>query len=83
MIYAITKLLGLTDKGPVQEMSLLLNDIEIALKEKKLTEQEYVSLMEDVERLRKIIEDMGEATLNQTINEAIKALIELAKTVKF
>lgn len=86
MIKAITELLGflgIPNKETVNELALLMNDIEVALLSRTITEQEYVGLMEDVERLRKIIAAMGEARLNQTINEAIKGLIELAKTVKF
>lgn len=83
MIHAITELLGMPDHESVKELSLLMNDIEVALKTKTITQQEYVSLMEDVERLRKITSAMGEAKLNQTINEAVRGLIELAKTVKF
>lgn len=82
MIYAITQLLGLTSRGPVQEISLLMNDIEIALKDRTITEQEYVSLMEDADRLKQIIVLMGDMELNQKINEAIKGLVELAKVVK-
>lgn len=66
----------------VQEVAQLLSDIETALVDKKLTEQEYVSLMVDVERLRAIIILADNVRVNVALNQAIQGIIELAKMIQ-
>lgn len=66
----------------VQEVAQLLSDIETALVDKKLTEQEYVSLMVDVERLRAIIILSDNVRVNIALNQAIQGIIELAKMIQ-
>lgn len=66
----------------VLEVARLLADIETALVDKKLTEQEYVSLMVDVERLRAIIALSDNVRVNIALNQAIKGIIELAKMIQ-
>jgi hypothetical protein len=63
----------------VTEFAQLLKDIKSALDEKKLTQQEYVSLMVDAERLKDIIALMERQALNVKINDAIKIIVEIAK----
>ena len=83
MIYEITELLGLTDASPqLKELALLFNDVETALLNKAITTQEYVGLMEDIERLRQIIAVTAELELNIKINTAVKGLITLAQSAK-
>ena len=77
----ITSLL-LEKDAQVLEVATLLAAIETALVEKKLTEQEYVSLMVDVERLRAIIILADNTRINITLNQAIKSIIELAKLIQ-
>lgn len=73
----------LLEKDPqVQEVAQLLADIETALVDKKLTEQEYVGLMIDVERLRSIIVLADNVRVNTALNQAIKGIIELAKMIQ-
>lgn len=67
----------------VAELANLLVDVGEALQEKKITEQEYASLMVDAERLRQIIKLADDLDLDIKINEAIRGIIELAKMVKF
>lgn len=67
----------------VQEFALLLSDIETALKSGQLTEQEYVQLMVDVERMKKVIELANDLSLNITMNEVIYGLMDVAKSAKF
>lgn len=67
----------------VPELAQLLVDIKCALEEQRITEQEYVSLMVDVERLRLIVKKMQSLEVDILVNEAIKAVIELAKMAKF
>lgn len=79
---AIKELLTHPD-ARVKELAELLADIGEALQQKTITEQEYVSLMVDTERLREVIGLAEDLDLNIKINEAIKGVIELAKLVKF
>lgn len=66
----------------VKELTDLLANISEGLKEKKITEQEYVELMADVERLRQVIALAEDLALNIRINETIKGIIELAKMIR-
>lgn len=75
--------LFLEKDADVQELALLLSDIHKALTDFQLTEQEYVGLMGDVERLKMIIKLSQTQELNLIVNQAIFGIIELAKTVKF
>lgn len=81
-ITAITDLLNRQDSEEVMEISILLCDIERSLECKAITEQEYVALMVDVERLKKIIALKKNLELNQLIHDAVVGIIELAKMVK-
>lgn len=81
-ISAITDLLNRQDSEEVMEISILLCDIERSLDCKAITEQEYIALMVDVERLKKIIALKENLELNQLIHDAVVGIIELAKMVK-
>lgn len=81
-IQAITDLLERQDTPEVIELSILLCDIEGSLNAKTITEQEYIALMVDVERLKKIITLKENLELNKMIHDAVVGLIELAKMVK-
>lgn len=76
----ITELLLEKDKD-VQELAQILADIETALATQSITEQEYVSLMVDVERLRVVIYASDNARLCIMVHNAIRGVIELAKAV--
>lgn len=84
MIDAITKLLDRQDTPEVVELSNILALIEDGLRTTfdPISQQEYVELMADVERLKKIIELKGNLELNQMIHDAVIGIIELAKMVK-
>ena len=86
MITTITDLLKRetthNDPHEAVELSFLLRDIEFCLQTRTITEQQYVELMVDVERLKKIIALKENLELNQLIHDAILGLIELAKAVK-
>jgi mannitol/fructose-specific phosphotransferase system IIA component len=79
----IVKELLTHDNARVKELAELLANIGEALQEKTITEQEYVSLMVDAERLRKVIALAEDLSLNIKINEAIRGIIDIAKMVKF
>jgi hypothetical protein len=76
----INQLLLEKDKD-VQELALLLSDIEKALASKEITEQEYVNLMVDVERLREVILTAADMRIDILVHQAIRGVIQLAKTV--
>jgi hypothetical protein len=65
-----------------QDLGYLLSDIETALKSKALTQQEYVILMGDVERLRLIVKSSNNLQLDQAAHEAIVGVISLASLLK-
>lgn len=65
-----------------RELGYLLSEISIALTDKTITEQEYVTLMIDTERLKKVIELSEDQELKLKVNAAFKVVIELAKLVK-
>ncbi len=79
----ILKELLTNDSESVKELANLLVDIGEALQEKKITEQEYVSMMVDVERLRQVIKLTEDLAIDIKINEAIEGIIEIAKAIKF
>jgi hypothetical protein len=81
-IQAITDLLERQDSEEVIELSILFCDIERSLDCKAITEQEYIALMVDVERLKKIIALKENLELNKLIHDAVVGIIELAKLVK-
>lgn len=83
MISAITNLLGLTHTDPaLKTLAEILANVEESLLSKTISTQEYVALMVEVERLRKVIDLANDLELAQTIHAAITGLIELAKTAK-
>lgn len=65
----------------IRELGVLLADIEKALIAKEITEQEYVQLMVDVERLRTTIMVADNARIDIIVHQAIRGIIELAKMV--
>jgi hypothetical protein len=81
MIQSITRLFGIPVDPTVTELALLLSDIEVALIDKSITEQEYVALMVDVERLRSVIKKTGRAEWNQLIHQSVTEIINLAAKV--
>jgi hypothetical protein len=81
-IAAITELMKRQDSEEVMQLSLLLNEIEGSLNAKTITEQEYVELMVDADRLWKIIGLKNKLELNQMIHDAILGIVQLAKLVK-
>jgi hypothetical protein len=67
----------------VMDMKALIEDIQKGVRDKTLSEAEYAELMSDVEAMKKIIELKNDLELNEKIHDAVVALIELAKLVKF
>jgi len=72
----------LHDDEQVRTIGILLAEVEECLKSKQITEQDYVDIMADVERLRTIIALKKNLELNQLIHDAVVGIIELAKMVK-
>lgn len=81
MSTGLINMLLLEKDKDVQELASLLADIEKALASKSITEQEYVQLMIDVERLRAVIYASDNARITIMVHDAIRGLIQLAKTV--
>ena len=65
----------------VQELALLLADIEKALVSKQISEQEYVQLMVDVERLRTVVLEAADMRIDIMVHQAIRGVIQLAMAV--
>jgi hypothetical protein len=81
MMKELEALLANTNKH-VMTFTELLVGIEMALKEGDITQDEYIDVMIDVERLKKIITLKEDLELNKLIHDAVVAIIELAKMVK-
>jgi hypothetical protein len=81
MSTGLINMLLLEKDKDVQELAMLLADIEKALVSKEITEQEYVQLQIDVERLRAVTMLANDARIDIMVHEAIRGLIQLAKTV--
>jgi len=69
------------DELRVRELGELLNTIASALDQKKITEQEYVTLMIDAERLEEVMDLSEDLELRLKINAAFKVVIQIAKMV--
>jgi len=69
------------DELRVRELGELLNTIASALDQKKITEQEYVTLMIDAERLKEVMDLSEDLELRLKINAAFKVVIQIAKMV--
>lgn len=78
---SLRELLAIDDPH-VHELTCMLSDIAGALDKKTITQQEYVELMVDVERLRTIIALKENLELNKLIHDAVVGIIEIAKAVK-
>jgi len=72
----------LHDDEQVRTIGILLAEVEESLKTQQITEQDYVDIMADVERLKTIIALKKNLELNQMIHDAVVGIIELAKMVK-
>lgn len=81
MIELITQLMSYNDPH-VKELATLIEDIEHALKNKLVSQTEYVDLMVDAERLRMVIQEAQDATLDKLVHQAIEGLITLAEAMK-
>jgi hypothetical protein len=66
----------------VKELAILIGEIEHALKDKAISQTEYVDLMVDVERLRTVIGEAQDLALDQIIHNVIAELINLAEMMK-
>ncbi len=78
---SIMDLVNSTD-AHVHQLGMLLDGIAEELKEGKLTQDEFTSLMIDAEKLRKVISATNGILLDVKIHQAIEGLIELAKMAK-
>ena len=67
----------------VKNLAGLLADIDKALSLGQLTEQEYVNLMIIANNLKLVIEASTQQELLIMANQALKIVIEVAKTAKF
>lgn len=78
----VNELLG-HNESKVKQLAQLVGAIDSDLKDGLLTQDEYNSLMIDVERYKKVIEISNDIQLNAKINQMIHLLIEVAKYAKF
>jgi hypothetical protein len=81
MIELITQLMSYNNPH-VKELAVLIEDIEYAIKNKLVSQTEYVDLMVDAERLRMVIQGAQDAALDKLVHQAIEGLITLAETMK-
>jgi hypothetical protein len=83
---SLTKLLNREDSPEVIRLADILALIHDGMDPNgfdPISQQEYVELMVDVERLKAIIALKKDLELNQLIHDAVTGIIELAKLVKF